>query len=384
MAVLVGLLLLSTVSPHKAWATGGPAIATTVTEAENQLPTVQVPAPWMSIKPVHPIKLRPTALKKEKTKSEFVRLGQLLVNDAPVCDDEFEYPMTTVAPAVHGCVANDQGLQWAFGACKDFPGGLAGHCLIDGDPSESQRTIIQPRALHLGQLTPTLKQPFTLRGKSRSLRLSDISLADDTWFLEQLFPLVDADRIISANPPASGLGQQGSPFAYRYSVDRKTSLIAEVGWISDIGDTTGMSQAFAQAGHGAPANTMSAVNVTVGARYSNLTLTGGYIRAIEEMDHDDEFMSYGQSTDPMAWCSELAYNTTFLNHPAALAIVYQKSSEALSSFLPEERYTTKASILLYNSTRLSLEYYQDREYSSDNSMDEEDDYGITTRLGFQF
>ena len=382
MAALGGLVLCSAVSPHKAGATGGLAIAATMAGTENKTSKAQVSASPTATKSGPAKKPRSTTRKKDRAPSRFVRLGQRLVDDSLVCRDEFEDTGTSVDPVINRCLTNDRALQWAFGSGKDTPIGFADHPFIDVELPDSQHMIIQPLHLHLGRFTPLFNQYFTPGGKRRYLSVSDQSLSDDRWFLDQVAPLADPDRIISDQPPASGPGQERSPFAYSYSVDRKTSLIAGVGWISDIGDTTGMSQAFAQAGYEAAADTMSAVNVTLGARYSDFTLIGGYIRAIE--DKNDEFMAHDQATDPMAWCSELAYNTTFFSQPAALAVGYQKSSEALSPFLPEERYTTKASILLRDSTRLSLEYYRDHEDASDHGINGEDGYGITTKLGFQF
>jgi hypothetical protein len=383
MTALGGLGLTSTVAPQKAEATGGLAIAATMIGAENTTPAVHIPASRPAAKLTRPKKILPTSRKKHKPGNRFIRLGQRLVNGTLACRDEFEYTGTAIDPAINGCMANDQTLKWAFGSRKDTPIGFTDHPFIDVEVPDGQQVIIQPLHLHLGKFNPLFNQYFTPWKKKQYLSISDQPLSDDTWLREQVFANDDGERIMSERILESGPGQESIPFAYRYSVDRKTSFIAGVGWITDIADTTGMSPAFAQAGYGEPDDTMGAVNITLGASYSDFTLTGGYIRAIDGMNGDD-FIAQGQTTDPMAWSSELAYKTSLFSCPATLAVGYQKSSEALSHFLPEERYTTKASILLDESTRLSLEYYQDREYSSDNGPDENDAYGITTKIGFQF
>ena len=85
----------------------------------------------------------------------------------------------------------------------------------------------------------------------------------------------------------------------------------------------------------------------------------------------------------MAWNSELAYSTELLRRETTLAVGYQRSSDALQYYhLPEERYSTKASMNLSNSTTFSLEYYQDKEDAAKNG--EESGYGITTRIGYDF
>jgi hypothetical protein len=342
MTALGGLGLTSTVAPQKAEATGGLAIAATMIGAENTTPAVHIPASRPAAKLTRPKKILPTSRKKHKPGNRFIRLGQRLVNGTLACRDEFEYTGTAIDPAINGCMANDQTLKWAFGSRKDTPIGFTDHPFIDVEVPDGQQVIIQPLHLHLGKFNPLFNQYFTPWKKKQYLSISDQPLSDDTWLREQVFANDDGERIMSERILESGPGQESIPFAYRYSVDRKTSFIAGVGWITDIADTTGMSPAFAQAGYGEPDDTMGAVNIT------------------------------------------LAYKTSLFSCPATLAVGYQKSSEALSHFLPEERYTTKASILLDESTRLSLEYYQDREYSSDNGPDENDAYGITTKIGFQF
>ena len=90
----------------------------------------------------------------------------------------------------------------------------------------------------------------------------------------------------------------------------------------------------------------------------------------------------GKENDPIAWNSEIAYSTELLRRETTLAVGYQKSSDALQYYLPEERYRTRASMAFSDSTTFSLEYYQDKEYAAKNG--EESGYGITTRIGFDF
>ena len=53
-------------------------------------------------------------------------------------------------------------------------------------------------------------------------------------------------------------------------------------------------------------------------------------------------------------------------------------------YLPEQRYVTKASMVIFDGTIFSLEYYRDRDYSVKNGGVNGDGYGIATKIGFEF
>ncbi|MGE4560083.1 MAG: LbtU family siderophore porin [Desulfobulbus sp.] len=321
--------------------------------------------------------------KKGGANNPFVRLSRRILNNTMICRDEFELSGTMADPGLNGCLAAGQDLQWAFGDGEETPIGFAEHPFVDqGEEGETQ-LFIQPLHLYLGGYTPLFKQFFTPLGQAIYLSVGDLPQGTDSWLMKRDW--LENGRTGPAFEYlfAADSSSDDTPLSYRYSMDRESSVIAGVGWIYDISDATGMSQAFAQAGYDSPAK-MSALNLVLGYSYNAFTLTGGYIHAIEERDHLADFSQNGQEDDPTAWSSQLAYSTELLDRPATFAIGYQKSSETLSHYLPEVRYTTKASILLRDRTTLSLEYYQDKEYSSDMTLDDDEAYGITTKLGFQF
>ncbi len=243
-----------------------------------------------------------------------------------------------------------------------------------------QQLVVQPLHIHLGKYTPLFNQFYIPMGNKHYTSVGEPPKTEQAW--------LKRDKKIKDSLPANGLEQLLNaeaedaeiPICYRYSMDPSSSVIAGVGWIYDIADTTGMAETFAEMGFDTTER-MGALNLILGYSFNSFTLTGGYIHAIEARDQLEEASQNGQEKDPTAWHSQLAYNTRFFNHPALIAVGYQKSSETLCQYLPEERYTTKASILLRDHTTLSFEYYQDREYASVNSGNA---YGITTKLGFHF
>ena len=173
-----------------------------------------------------------------------------------------------------------------------------------------------------------------------------------------------------------------SPFNYSYKKD-KVSLNTGISWINDITDSNGLSQNYRKAGFDSTYDKVPGVNLNLGASYQALSLTGGYIRALDRNAPSQSSFS-GKETEPGAWNSELAYTTELLRKETILTVVYQKTTEPLKLYLPEQRYITKASMAIFDGTTLSLEYYYDKDYSVENRVTSGDGYGVTTRIGFEF
>ncbi len=227
--------------------------------------------------------------------------------------------------------------------------------------------------------TPLLSPFFAPLGRKNRLGIGEFSQMADIWLQERSWLFEDA--LGNTRTDEDDTTESSSPFGYRYTVDRQSAVHAGAGWIYDIGDTTGMMQDFGDAGYDIP-SVQSGVNLTLGYSFDDFTITGGYIRAVEGHGSTNT-LGNEQSGDPAAWNSELAYATKFLNKTTVFSVGYMRSSDALASYLPEERYSTKASIFLQKKTTFSLEYYQDRPFS-EMGMDNSEGYGITTRLGFHF
>lgn len=230
-----------------------------------------------------------------------------------------------------------------------------------------------PRSV--GKKMPAAR-PFSLPGdRSRDPFAITEFIVDDplgltTGFNDRLDQYADSAR----NPAAS-------PFALHYQGDGM-AVKAGFSWVKDLTGTHPSPRAFDEAGPPPTEDQVSGLNVNLGARYRAFSLTGGYTRAFDRFAPTQLFPEEGQS-DLGAWNSELAYTTELLQKETVLAVGYQKSSEALQAYLPEQRYSTKASMSLLEGTTLSLEYYLDKDGAVDQgSGTDENGYGITTRIGF--
>lgn len=308
-------------------------------------------------------------------KSPFVSLGLSILNNSFAFNTFNDFGSNAFDPNIFDRVLVTADTRWAFGRIDtSMP-----YIPINVEKHQTSKVIgIRPLNVELGNWHPFFGKawvPGTFSGN-----IGD-SFDAFTWMHDSL---ASGSNQAATNHDDKeidfSVGSNRTPFAYRYDVDKKTSLNAGLAWIHDLSDTTGMAQALEEPGSDSSGKA-SGVNVSLGARYKAVTLTGGYIRAMDPRS-PVEFALDSKVNDPVAWNSELAYSTELLRRETTLAIGYLKASDGLNALLPEERYSTRASMALSNSTRLSLEYYQDREIAIGNG--EEDGYGITTRIGFDF
>jgi hypothetical protein len=308
--------------------------------------------------------------------SPFVSLSMSILNNSFVFSTFNDFGSNAFDPNITDRVLVTRDTRWAFGRIDTNVPYIP---LSKEEKRAGNGLGIRPLSVELGNWHPFFGKvwvPGSFLGSSGG------SFDAFTWMHESL-----ASATTQTSSPSSddkdidfSDGSNHAPLAYRYAVDKKTSLNAGVNWIHDLSDTTGMAQALEDPGSDSSGKA-SGVNVSLGARYKAVTLTGGYIRAMDPRSPVDLALD-SKTNDPVAWNSELAYSTELLRRETTLAIGYLKASDGLNAVLPEERYSTKASMALSNSTTLSLEYYQDREIAVGNG--EEDGYGITTRIGFDF
>lgn len=321
-----------------------------------------------------------SASKPAQRLSPFVQLGQRIVADAYVFNTSTDLGLNAFAPDIADRVFATADIQWAFGPIERAPQAWPS---LSAAASPAATTItVRPLDFDGAPSHPFFGDPFkSVAGVHRPTENNDTALFDGDTF-GNTPGLPSGDGTPAAGKKTSGTASSRSPLAYRYAMDKATTVNAGVHWIQDLGDATGMAPSLDEpGGDGSAANRLPGVNMNLGASFGALTLTGGYIRALDSRTSTELAMA-GKESDPVAWSSELAYSTELLRREATLAVGYQRASEALHTYLPEERYRTKASMALSDSTVFSLEYYLDREDMTRNGAT--DGYGITTKIGFGF
>ncbi|MDR2550976.1 MAG: hypothetical protein LBD10_12335 [Desulfobulbus sp.] len=315
----------------------------------------------------------------------FVRLCRMIVDNRYLFRSFADLGLMAFDPNITDRILLTPETRWAFGRLAfSLPRGAS----TSAPRSAANREIaIQPLDVDAGPFTPFFGNPFRpLPGIwliPRNLSLSAIDMEPD-FEADSFQP--SRSKAHAANGSglhASGNGTDSAPLAYRYAMDKKTSVNAKVEWIQNLGDTTGMKPDVEEPrDDGSSTNKLPGVNLNLGASYKSFTLTGGYIRALDNRTSAD-LAAAGEESNPVAWSSELAYSTELMHRETTLAFGYLRASDGLHAYLPEERYRTRASMAISDSAILSLEYYLDREDVPNNNGDT-DGYGITTKIGFGF
>lgn len=174
----------------------------------------------------------------------------------------------------------------------------------------------------------------------------------------------------------------GATLTYSYEKD-EFNLNTGVSWVSNIADAGGISDVFDAAELDSISSLVDGLSIHLGASYGAFSLIGEYTTALDSFE-SAELIFGSEGAEPCAWNSELAYTTKLWTKETVFAIGYQRSREALALELPEQRLITAASMVIFNGTTLTLEYYLDEDYAVDDGGTGEDGYGFTTRLAYEF
>jgi len=314
--------------------------------------------------------------------SEFVALSCLILNDSFVPD--IFTGISSFDPMV---VDRTFGVNVAGGFAGNLRGGHDGlpakNLFISVPPITPGQINIQPLAV--GKASPAFENFVTIRvPHPRILSFDDMFVPGEipNFADNSVFKTVVEPNKIRKNTPENTVKGSNSPFSYSYKKD-KMSLNTGISWINDLADSRGLSQTFQKAGFDSTTDKVSGVNLNLGASYRAFSLTGGYIRALERYAPAQQSFT-GNEPEPGAWSSEFAYATELLSKETVLAVGYQKSSELLKLYLPEQRYVTRASMAIFDGTTLSLEYYRDKDYSVENGGINGDSYGFISKIGVEF
>jgi len=320
--------------------------------------------------------------KEKGADSDFVVLSRLMIGKIFPATPPGSAATSGFAPGNVAFILGVETAKWVVGIDFAYPAGLADQNLAilktdltRGKLTPQSLSLSQVRRTHGNSLKTEPLNPFFPTSGGYSV-LQEIVGFENNDLFEMQTGFMESQNIETGEVSK----RSGSPFAYRYQKD-KMSVGAGFSWLNDIADPYANPKAFEEAGVPATANRASGLNVNLGASYRALSLTGGYIRALDRFAPAHLSLDEGAS-EPTAWNSELAYTTELLHKETVLAVGYQRSSEALQLYLPEQRYVTKASMSLFDGAKLSLEYYLDKENVGQGNSADAQGYGFTTRIGF--
>ncbi len=315
--------------------------------------------------------------------SEFFALSCLLLDNAFLPGNAIDSRISAFDPAVVDRFVSANAVDWASSPIKSGSMGRSFKTLFNPPVVTSERINIQPLAIRKD--SPAFGNfVATILPHSKVLSTDDRYAFDQLSYFESNSSLKTASvsKELQGVAPIATVKAGKTPLSYSYKTD-KVALNSGISWIKNLADSRGGSETFQKAGFEGDPDKVPGVNFNLGASYQALSLTGGYIRAIDRYATNQPSFT-GNEAESGAWSSEIAYTTELLRKDTVLAVGYQKSSESMKLYLPEQRYITKASMVIFDGTIFSLEYYRDRDYSVKNGGNNSEGYGIATKIGFEF
>jgi len=158
-----------------------------------------------------------------------------------------------------------------------------------------------------------------------------------------------------------------------------------IGYISDIGDTDGLTDALGGddvtnlVGYDYVAGLSTHIIVTIG----DVSLVGEYVTALDTFNPDNLAFN-DNGAEPKAWNIEAGYSFPLMGKATTLALGYQGTDEAVAMELPAERYSGSLTMEVYRNTTLAFEYALEEDYATSDGGTGEDAHRAALQLGFQF
>jgi hypothetical protein len=172
---------------------------------------------------------------------------------------------------------------------------------------------------------------------------------------------------------------------YGYEKD-DTSFTGGVSWTSNMADSDGaIADTFDDAVPEIDSieDSVNGFGVHVGAGFGPVSFIGEYVTALDNFAQTEiDFL--GQGAEPSAWNAELAYTTELLGRETVFAIGWQQTDEAVAIGLPESRYLGSVGMEILSKTVLTLEYYYDNDYDTEDNGTGENASVVTAKLAYEF
>ena len=174
----------------------------------------------------------------------------------------------------------------------------------------------------------------------------------------------------------------GGSVAFTYG-DDDLGFDAGAAWINDIADSGAITDYLEAQGMYSVASQTGGINAHFNGHVKGGSLLAEYVAALDDFRYDE--LADGDSGGrPGASNVELSYGMVVMDKQTILALGYQRSWEALALELPEQRCLASLSVVLFDGTTVSFEYYRDRDYSVEDGGTGEDGYGFSTKLAYEF
>ena len=155
-----------------------------------------------------------------------------------------------------------------------------------------------------------------------------------------------------------------------------------LGYISDIGDSDGLSDVIDEAAYG---DTVAGASINGQFNTGPFTLLAEYVTALDDFDAGAvEFA--GEGARPAAFGIEAGYTLEdgIAGRETTFAISYQKTKEALALELPEERVAMALTVAVTDNASLGVEWAHDTDYEVEDGGTGENADTLTALLSVEF
>lgn len=175
----------------------------------------------------------------------------------------------------------------------------------------------------------------------------------------------------------------GAAVRYEYEEEEGLKASAGAGIVSNIASAPVISEYLEDEGREGTVDVVPGLNLHGGLGYGGFAALVEYTAALDNFKaHELPFKDRGAK--PSTLNGELAYTADLSGFETTFALGLQKTWESVALGLPEWRYSAAVGVGLVEGLTLTMEYFVDKDYDKEDDGTDDDGYGFTTRLSYEF
>ncbi len=227
--------------------------------------------------------------------------------------------------------------------------------------------------------TNMLQDPFTQELGELNEGAATIGYTKD-GFTATAFVYNGLDRIRN-DETKHRINGVGAAVRYDYEEEEGLKASAGAGIVSNIASAPVISEALEE--NEGSVDLVPGLNLHAGLGYGGFAALVEYTTALDNF-HVDELPFKDSGAQPSALNGELAYTADLSGFETTFALGLQKTWESVALGLPEWRYSAAVGVGLVEGLTLTMEYFLDKDYDEADGGTDDDGYGFTTRLSYEF
>ena len=230
--------------------------------------------------------------------------------------------------------------------------------------------------------THMLQDPFTQELGELNEGAATIGYTKD-GFTAAAFAYNGLDRIKDGKTKHR-INGVGAAVRYDYEEEEGLKASAGAGIVSNLASSPAISDYFAgELEQDSTTDLVPGLNLHGSLGYGGFAALVEYTTALDNF-HVRELPFKDSGAQPAALNGELAYTADLSGFETTFALGLQKTWESVALGLPEWRYSAAVGVGLTEGLSLTLEYFLDKDYDEADEGTDDDGYGFTTRLSYEF